>query len=148
MPPDADAPCRWLLAMGFTRQQCFEALIAAAKARSTLLNSSRNSSPLLDGTVPTSDVAVSLREDTGTHHRCDTWHCLMCLVDRPEFYGCARASCIRGMRGPSDEESGQCIVWLELRTIPTFADRPTPSAGNPNTCATKAVAGCYWHERE
>ena len=49
MPPEAEAPCRWLLAMGFSRQRCLDALQLAA-ARSSLSGSSIMNS--LDGSTP------------------------------------------------------------------------------------------------
>ena len=53
LPPEADAPCRWLLAMGFTRKRCLDALhLAAARRSSSLPGTIVNGNPL-DGSTPT-----------------------------------------------------------------------------------------------
>ena len=103
--------------MGFSRQRCFEALVAAAKTRSALLYSSTESST--EGSPSrypaASIVAASLREDIGA--------ALFDLARTSAVFTTVRiVFCTSRLRGPSAENFGW-IFFFELRIA--FADGST-----------------------
>ena len=102
--------------MGFSRQRCFEALVAAAKTRSALLYSSTEGSP--SRYPAASIVAASLREDIGA--------ALFDLARTSAVFTTVRiVFCTSRLRGPSAENFGW-IFFLELRIA--FADGSTSAA--------------------